>query len=245
MAKIKNLKKANNNKNIRKTSNVKKNKKNINSNTKPSSDSDFKLNISKKTIQLFFAACLFVIVFIFIFQVMTNNDASRDSSGFFGSSVEVVSGDRVAVWYSGRLKNGELFDTNIQEIALNEGLVRSSFTPLEFVVGAAQMIRGFDQALIGMKIGEKKTVTIPSSDAYGPYYAELVEEIPLDEFEVMIGEQIDESYLGLQIIGSVGDRQTVGTISTIGVNFVRIDFNHELAGKDLVFEIELISIDRN
>lgn len=88
-------------------------------------------------------------------------------TGAFVSGEKIASGDKVSVLYAGRLPNGKLFDTNIESVAKKEGFNRTVFPALEFVVGSGQMIQGFDEAVVGMRKGETKKITIPPEKAYG------------------------------------------------------------------------------
>ncbi|MFT4297598.1 MAG: FKBP-type peptidyl-prolyl cis-trans isomerase [Candidatus Woesearchaeota archaeon] len=168
-------------------------------------------------------------------------------SGYFAvqnyfSEQRAGPGDEVAVWYTGRLESGRVFDTNVQDIAEQNEIIRQVYEPLKFEVGAGRMIKGFDEAVVGMTAGEKKTVEIKPEDAYGPYRAELVQTLTTFEFEDAVGIEVNETIVGMPIIGIIDGRQMQGEISKVGINFVSIDFNHELAGKKLIFDIELISI---
>ncbi|WP_013324609.1 FKBP-type peptidyl-prolyl cis-trans isomerase [Gloeothece verrucosa] len=135
-------------------------------------------------------------------------------------------GDQVKVHYTGKLDNGEIFDSSVER------------TPLEFSIGKQEVIPGFEEAVIGMSPGDSKTVKIPSEEAYGPYYEELVmvierEQIPPD-LELEVGQQ-------LQIQQETG--QTIPVIvRELSEDDVTLDANHPLAGEDLTFEIELVAI---
>jgi len=136
-------------------------------------------------------------------------------------------GDVVQVNYTGTLADGTVFDSSVGR------------TPLEFTVGAGQVIPGFENAVLGMKVGEKKTVNIPAAEAYGLHHDDWVIEVSRDriktEGELAVG----------QVLGTTGpngeQRQfTVIAISDNGT--VKLDANHPLAGKDLTFQIELVKI---
>lgn len=134
----------------------------------------------------------------------------------------VKSGDYVTVDYTGRLVDGTVFDTSANR------------SPLGFTVGTGQVIKGFDDAVIGMAIGEEKVVTIPPEEAYGPCYAELVIDVPQDDFAnanitPLIGQKITSS-------------RFQGIITEISENNVTIDCNHHLAGETLEFTVKIVSI---
>lgn len=139
---------------------------------------------------------------------------------------EVKSGDKVKVHYTGKLANGEQFDSS-------EGR-----EPLEFTVGAGQMIPGFDAALPGMKPGDKKTVNIPAKDAYGETDENAVIEFPKEhvpaDMKLEIGQQ-------LTLTNQQGQPFPV-VVKEIKDDVVILDANHFLAGKELVFDIELMEI---
>ncbi len=139
---------------------------------------------------------------------------------------EVKSGDTVAIHYTGTLTDGTTFDSS-------EGR-----DPLEFVVGSGQIIPGLDTAMPGMKEGEKKTVEIPSEQAYGPVNPEMRQAVPRegipDEIPLEIGTQ-------LQMQTPDGQAMPVMVVE-VDEATVTLDANHPLAGKDLRFDIELTKI---
>jgi peptidylprolyl isomerase len=136
-------------------------------------------------------------------------------------------GDNVKVHYKGRLTNGEQFDSS-------EGR-----DPLAFTVGAGQMIKGFDDAIPGMEVGEKKTINIPAKDAYGEKNSDAIIEFPKSN----IPEDMKlEPGMKLQLQNQAGQPIPV-VVSEVKDDVVVLDANHELAGKELVFDIELVDID--
>ena len=139
---------------------------------------------------------------------------------------QVKSGDKVKVHYHGKLTNGETFDSS------------DGRDPLEFEVGGGMVIRGFDDGVSGMQVGEKKTVNIPFNEAYGPRNPEMIVEFPKDRFpkemEIEIG-------MPLMMSGGQGEQFQV-VVTQIKDETVMLDANHPLAGQDLVFDIELVEI---
>lgn len=135
-------------------------------------------------------------------------------------------GDSVQVHYTGTLEDGTVFDSS-------EGR-----DPLEFVVGSGQVIPGLDKAVRGMEVGEKKIVTTPAEEAYGPHRDEQVVEISREKLPSDLTPEVGQQ---LVITQSDGMEIVVVIISVSG-DAVTIDANHPLAGKDLVFEIELVKI---
>ena len=143
------------------------------------------------------------------------------------SAEQAKRGDTVQVEYTGTLEDGTVFDSS------------TGRAPLEFTIGSGQLIPGFDQAVIGMKVGEKKTVTIPAEEAYGPRHDEMVIEVEREKIPSDI-----EPVVGMMLASTQQDgSKVVFTITDISDNnTVTLDANHPLAGKDLTFEIELVKI---
>ena len=135
-------------------------------------------------------------------------------------------GDNVSVHYTGTLNDGTQFDSS-------EGR-----EPLSFEVGSNQIIAGFSEAVEGMSIGESKTITIPSEKAYGAHDPNMVQEVPRanfpDDMELSEG-------LGLSARGPEGQVLNFKVVS-FNDDSVMVDGNHPLAGQDLTFAIELVSI---
>jgi FKBP-type peptidyl-prolyl cis-trans isomerase 2 len=135
-------------------------------------------------------------------------------------------GDNVKVHYTGKLVNGEQFDSS------------AGREPLEFTVGAGQMIKGFDLAIPGMEIGEKKTINIAAVDAYGEKSAEAIIEFP--KANIPADMKLEP---GMQLTLSNEYGQPVPVV-VVGEkdDVVILDANHFLAGQELVFDIELVEI---
>ena len=134
--------------------------------------------------------------------------------------------DTVKVHYTGSLEDGTVFDTSLER------------EPLESTLGQGQLIPGFEQAVIGMKVGESKTVTIPAEQAYGQYNNELISIMDRDN----LFEGLDPE-VGQQLQAQQPDGQTIiVTVTEVSETSITVDANHPLAGKDLTFEIELIEI---
>ena len=139
---------------------------------------------------------------------------------------QVKSGDKVKVHYHGKLTTGETFDSS------------AGREPLEFEVGSGMVIKGFDDGVTGMAVGDKKTINIPFDEAYGPRNPEMVIDMPKERFPEDM-----EVEVGMPLVMSDGQGQQFQvTIVEIKETSVILDANHPLAGKDLVFDLELVEI---
>ena len=139
---------------------------------------------------------------------------------------QVQSGDTVKVHYHGRLTDGTTFDSS-------EGR-----EPLEFQVGSGMVIAGFDNGVVGMIVGDKKTLHIAVEEAYGPKNPEMVIEFPRDQVPA---DMPLEKGMRLNLNNSQGQVVPV-VITEILEAAIMLDANHPLAGEDLVFDIELVDI---
>lgn len=135
-------------------------------------------------------------------------------------------GSRVKLHYTGTLHDGTQFDSS------------KGREPLEFEVGAGQVIAGFDAAVRGLSEGDTKTFKVASADGYGEYRDDLVGQIPHshlpDDVKVEVGQQ-------LQMTQKDG-QQFVVNVTDVGEETITVDANHPLAGKDLIFEIEVVEV---
>jgi len=139
---------------------------------------------------------------------------------------QAKTGDTVKVDYTGKLQDGTVFDTS------------AGSEPLEFKIGQGQLIPGFEQAVLGMKVGDSKTVTIPVDQAYGPRQDDLVQKVAPDRLPPDLKPEV-----GLQLQTTRSDGSTmVVTITEVSDTAITIDANPPLAGKDLTFEIKLMGI---
>ena len=139
---------------------------------------------------------------------------------------QVKNGDVVKVHYTGKLTTGEQFDSSIGR------------EPLEFTVGEGQMIKGFDDAIPGMRVGEKETINISPDDAYGQVNDEALIEFPKKNVPP---DMPLETGMQLELKDQDGQSFPV-TITEIKDDIIVLDANHSLAGKELVFDIELVEI---
>ncbi len=136
----------------------------------------------------------------------------------------VSEGSQVSVEYTGRLADGSVFDSSADR------------EPLVFKAGAGQMIAGFDAAVMGMEVGDAKTVTMPPEEAYGPRLEGLEEQVPRE----VLPEGIE---VGTPLKAELNDEVLVLWVTEIGDDGVTLDPNHPLAGETLEFDIEVVAID--
>ncbi|MFC2143391.1 peptidylprolyl isomerase [Candidatus Aenigmatarchaeota archaeon] len=135
----------------------------------------------------------------------------------------VEAGNTIKVDYIGKLESGEVFDTSVQEVGEEAGIGRGVYEPLEFIVGSQQVIAGFDDAVIGMKIGDKKTVTILPEDGYGEYDENNVQQLSRERILDMIYE-LDKTLESLPVDTFVMAFQTTpeegGTAELNGITYI-------------------------
>ncbi len=135
-------------------------------------------------------------------------------------------GDTVKIHYHGKLTDGNTFDSS------------AGREPLEFEIGSGMVIPGFDDGVTGMVIGEKKTIHIPAEEAYGPKQEENIVEFPKAQFPPEM-----EPEIGMQLNMSNGQGQDFQVVIVeVKDDVVVLDANHPLAGKDLIFDLELVEI---
>lgn len=139
---------------------------------------------------------------------------------------EAKRGDKVHIHYTGRLSDGSVFDSS-------EGR-----DPLQFTVGSGQVIAGFDKAVTGMTEGDKQTVSIPADQAYGDFRPDLVFEVPRDQFPADITPEV-----GQRLQMQNGSQVAMVVVSEVTDDLVKLNANHPLAGKELIFDLQLVRID--
>lgn len=143
------------------------------------------------------------------------------------SVVLAKTGDTVKVHYTGTLEDDTVFDTSVER------------EPLEFTLGQGQLIPGFEQAVIGMRVGESKTINIPADQAYGPHRDDLIQVIERSQLPEDLDPKVGQQLPMRQPDG----RTSIVTITDISETMITIDTNHPLAGQNLTFEIELVEIE--
>ncbi len=152
--------------------------------------------------------------------------------------MKIEKGDFVVFNYIGKFENGEVFDTSYEDIAKEAGIYLEDRTygPIGANVGVGELIPGLDEALVGMEIGEKKTITVPPELGYGLPRDDLIVDVPLKDFE-SIGLTPE---IGMYVMTDSG----IAKIKEIKEDLVSLDFNHPLAGKTLIFEVEIVDVQK-
>ncbi len=150
----------------------------------------------------------------------------------------VTNTSTVDVDYEGRLDNGNLFDTSNVDIAKKEGIFTEerSYVPLHITLGEGMLIKGFEDGLIGMEEGQEKTVNIKAEDAYGERREDLIQRFEKDP------ERDKELQVGMMITVNIEDKQVPAVVTEVS-DFISLDFNHPLAGKNLTFKIKVVKIE--
>ena len=139
---------------------------------------------------------------------------------------EAKQGDTVQLHYMGKLQDGTIFDSSRER------------HPLQFTIGKGQVIAGFEQAVIGMKIGELKTARIPMEQAYGPHRDDMVVTMDRSKLPAGVNPKIGQR---LEIT-QVDNQTSLVTVTEVTESTLTLDANHPLAGKELTFDLELVGI---
>jgi peptidylprolyl isomerase len=139
---------------------------------------------------------------------------------------EANTGDTVRIHYTGTLTDGSEFDSS------------AGGDPLEFTIGAGQIIPGLDREIAGMAVGDTKKVTVIADEAYGAREPEAVQEVPREAvpegINLVVGNRLQAT--------TADGQQMVVTIAAVNDETVTMDANHPLAGEDLIFDVELVEI---
>ncbi len=136
----------------------------------------------------------------------------------------IKNGDLVKVHYTGKLLDGQVFDSSVDK------------TPLEFTMGQGRLIEGFEKGMVGMILGEKKSITIDPNQAYGEVRPELIVTVPKENVpqDIEVGKT-------LQAVGPEG-RPVIFVVKEVKEDTVVVDSNHPLAGQTLIFDVEVVDI---
>ncbi len=140
---------------------------------------------------------------------------------------QVKKDDTVKVHYTGKLDDGQVFDSSVER-----------GEPIKFTMGQGQLIPGFENGIIDMKVNEKKTINIPKEEAYGEIRKELVQEVPKSQLPEDIKPEIG---MGLTSQTQNGEEINL-VVKDVKEDTIVVDGNHPLAGKDLTFELEVVEI---
>jgi FKBP-type peptidyl-prolyl cis-trans isomerase 2 len=139
---------------------------------------------------------------------------------------QVKENNTVKIHYTGKLQDGQVFDSSLER------------EPLEFTIGGGQIIPGLESGLIDMKVNDKKTIEIPQAEAYGDVKEELFQEVPKDQLPQEITPEVGMGLVAKNPDGS--ERQL--RVAEVKDSSIIIDANHPLAGKDLIFDVEVMEI---
>ena len=152
----------------------------------------------------------------------------------------IATGDTVTIEYTGRLDDGTVFDSSKETVAKEAGLAEAQpdreYEPLTVEVGAGQVIEGMEDGLLGLDEGESTTLEIPPEEAYGEWTEEHVQEFETDELNEMLGQTPEE---GAFLQAQNGQH---GEITHVDDELVKVDFNPDLAGETLEFDVEIVEI---
>ncbi|SDW79672.1 FKBP-type peptidyl-prolyl cis-trans isomerase [Aequorivita viscosa] len=139
---------------------------------------------------------------------------------------QVTGNETVKLHYTGKLGDGQIFDSSLER------------EPLEVKLGEGRLIPGFEKGLVDMKVSEKKTITIPKEEAYGEVQKELFQKVPNENLPPEIKPEVGMGLVSKNPDGS--ERQM--RVADVKEDFIIVDANHPLAGQDLTFELELLEI---
>jgi peptidylprolyl isomerase len=143
----------------------------------------------------------------------------------------IKDGSKIKLHYTGTLDDGTVFDTS-----------KTKGEPLEFVIGQKQVIPGFEEGLMGLKKGDKKTIKVTSDKAYGARDDSKIAEYPKDK----IPGDMQNLEVGVQVLFQDDQGNVlIATVKELKEKDVVLDLNHPLAGKDLTFEVEIMEIDNS
>jgi len=264
---------------------------------------------STKILTILVIASLVIVVFLAV-KLQEKEGSPATTTTYAGQTAAAKEGDVVEIHYTGRYLNGTIFDTSRMEDARKLDLYNPNrdYQPIIFTIGLQEVVAGVEESVVGMKVGEKKTVTIPPEKGYGSWSPEnieeiprvqntsRVEEVPVDMFEASTGEtavvgktiMLENMLWPIKIVNIINDTVYVehspengtvvptlfgdSTLTVIGDRIyarldaekgdelvtpygnvkvldatddtLTIDMNHELAGQTIVFDIELVSINK-
>lgn len=150
-------------------------------------------------------------------------------------------GDTVTIEYTGRLSDGTVFDTSSASVAAEEDLDHHpdrAHEPLTVEVGNGHVIEGLESGLVGLEVGDEETIVVEPDEGYGEHTDERVVSYDAGEFRGMLGGRDPEEGLEVET-----DEGLSGRVVEVDEDVVRVDFNHELAGERLEFEVEVVTVE--
>ncbi|HIP89106.1 MAG TPA: peptidylprolyl isomerase [Thermococcus paralvinellae] len=154
--------------------------------------------------------------------------------------MKVAKGDVVRLHYIGRVKEtGEIFDTTYEEVAKEAGIYseKGIYGPVPIAIGAGHVLKGLDEKLEGLEVGKKYTIEIPPEKAFGKRDARLIKTFTLGQFR----RQGIVPFPGLEVeIETEDGKKLKGKVLSVSSGRVRVDFNHPLAGKTVVYDVEIV-----
>ncbi|AEH60094.1 peptidylprolyl isomerase FKBP-type [Methanosalsum zhilinae DSM 4017] len=153
----------------------------------------------------------------------------------------VERGDTVSFDYIGMYENGTVFDTSIEDVAIENEIhnPQRQYEPMTFEVGSPNIIEGISTGLIGMTEGEEKTITLEPEEAYGPYREDMIVPITIEEYQEMTGSD-ELPQPGDVLMTQMGQLP----VNDVNETHVKLDTNHPMAGKTLVFDVTVVSIEK-
>ncbi|ALM74637.1 FKBP-type peptidyl-prolyl cis-trans isomerase [Thermococcus barophilus] len=154
--------------------------------------------------------------------------------------MKVGRGDVVRLHYIGKVKEtGEIFDTTYEEVAKEAGIYseKGIYGPVPIAIGAGHVLKGLDEQLEGLEVGKKYTIEVPPEKAFGKRDAKLIKTFTLGQFR----RQGIMPFPGLEVeIETESGKKLKGRVLSVSSGRVRVDFNHPLAGKTIVYEVEIV-----
>ncbi|NJE09135.1 peptidylprolyl isomerase [Thermococcus sp. M39] len=154
--------------------------------------------------------------------------------------MKVAKGDVVRLHYIGKVKEtGEIFDTTYEEVAKEAGIYseKGIYGPVPIAIGAGHVLRGLDEQLEGLEVGKKYIIEVPPEKAFGRRDPKLIKTFTLGQFR----RQGIMPFPGLEVeIETESGKKLKGRVLSVSSGRVRVDFNHPLAGKTIVYEVEIV-----
>ncbi|BAA30505.1 FKBP-type peptidyl-prolyl cis-trans isomerase [Pyrococcus horikoshii] len=154
--------------------------------------------------------------------------------------MKVERGDVIRLHYTGRVKEtGQIFDTTYEEVAKEAGIYnpKGIYGPVPIIVGAGHVISGLDKRLVGLEVGKKYTLEVPPEEGFGLRDPKLIKVFTMGQFR----KQGIVPFPGLEVeVTTDNGRKMKGRVITVSGGRVRVDFNHPLAGKTLIYEVEIV-----